>query len=338
MVQPCTGPVRKGFWIATFFALLLIHSFFFKNESQNDILYREATIRSMGLPPLEFKRNTISIEEFTYSTILKSKHAEYAEKYIENQIRASGVFFKTRKVYVDDLFPSQPLIKALSSLIRKNIITDVMFLNSTCPTHFSRKLALEVFESDKILGDNNFQMQDIISDIIALRDCKTEYCIYFNPDIAIYSSPNYSWVKEGKRILDESNNIFFVSPRTGYPLSHDCKYPTDIDFKEDETIRGDFVIKNYFSSWYYMTKQSKLETMFPLVYVPKQKFETSITISFYETGNVWFRADIISCFKTITSSPIPYVWAVQHTTPSAELLKEVQNNKIQEEKKEYATY
>ncbi len=93
-------------------------------------------------------------------------------------------------------------------------------------------------------------------------DNDADYILHLDCDMIFYESPEYSWINEGIKIMEQNEDILCVLPRGGPPTKdrslHQGTTPYQVDGK-----RGLYLFKN-FTSRHYLIHRERFLSLLPL--------------------------------------------------------------------------
>ena len=93
-------------------------------------------------------------------------------------------------------------------------------------------------------------------------DNDADYILHLDCDMIFYESPEYSWINEGIKIMEQNEDILCVLPRGGPPTKdrslHQGTTPYQVDGK-----RGLYLFKN-FTSHHYLIHRERFLSLLPL--------------------------------------------------------------------------
>jgi len=93
-------------------------------------------------------------------------------------------------------------------------------------------------------------------------DTDSKYILHLDCDMIFYESPDYSWIQEGMRIMEEKEDILCVLPRGGPPTKDGLLRQGTTNYKIDEK-RGLYLFKN-FTSRHYLIHRERFLSLLPL--------------------------------------------------------------------------
>jgi len=93
-------------------------------------------------------------------------------------------------------------------------------------------------------------------------DNDADYILHLDCDMIFYESPEYSWINEGIKIMEQNEDILCILPRGGPPTKdrslHQGTTPYQVDGK-----RGLYLFKN-FTSRHYLIHRERFLSLLPL--------------------------------------------------------------------------
>ena len=93
-------------------------------------------------------------------------------------------------------------------------------------------------------------------------DTEAKYILHFDCDMIFYEEPNFSWINEGVRVMEENEDILCVLPRGGPPTKDGLLHQGTTDYNIDEK-RGLYLFKN-FTSRHYLIHRERFLSLLPL--------------------------------------------------------------------------
>ena len=93
-------------------------------------------------------------------------------------------------------------------------------------------------------------------------DTEAKYILHLDCDMIFYEEPNFSWVQEGIRVMQENEDILCVLPRGGPPTKDKSLHQGTTPYKIDEK-RGLYLFKN-FTSRHYLIHRERFLSLLPL--------------------------------------------------------------------------
>lgn len=111
-----------------------------------------------------------------------------------------------------------------------------------------------------IRNSHNYKGYPILGTIFSIENPQTDYLVHFDSDMLLHSEPDYSWVEEGIKLLQQNPDVIAVRPLTGPPTS-DGSIHQQVDYEYD---RNGFYRFNFFSSRVYLIDCKRFEKLLPL--------------------------------------------------------------------------
>ena len=93
-------------------------------------------------------------------------------------------------------------------------------------------------------------------------DTDSKYILHLDCDMIFYEEPNFSWVQEGIRVMEENEDILCVLPRGGPPTKDGLLHQGTTTYEVDEK-RGLYLFKN-FTSRHYLIHRERFLSLMPL--------------------------------------------------------------------------
>jgi hypothetical protein len=93
-------------------------------------------------------------------------------------------------------------------------------------------------------------------------DTDSKYILHLDCDMIFYEEPNFSWVQEGIRVMEENEDILCVLPRGGPPTKDGLLHQGTTTYEVDEE-RGLYLFKN-FTSRHYLIHRDRFLSLMPL--------------------------------------------------------------------------
>jgi hypothetical protein len=93
-------------------------------------------------------------------------------------------------------------------------------------------------------------------------DTDSKYILHLDCDMIFYESPDFSWIQEGTRIMEENEDILCVLPRGGPPTQDGSLHQGTTEYKVDNK-RGLYLFKN-FTSRHYLIHRERFLSLLPL--------------------------------------------------------------------------
>jgi hypothetical protein len=93
-------------------------------------------------------------------------------------------------------------------------------------------------------------------------DTDAKYVLHLDSDMIFYEEPNYSWINEGIKIMEENEDILCVLPKGGPPSKSATLHQGTTRYQVDEK-RGLYLFKN-FTSRHYLIHRERFLSLLPL--------------------------------------------------------------------------
>jgi hypothetical protein len=93
-------------------------------------------------------------------------------------------------------------------------------------------------------------------------DTSSKYLLHLDCDMIFYEAPNFSWILEGIRIMEENEDILCVLPRGGPPTKDGTLHQGTTEYQTDKK-RELFLFKN-FTSRHYLIHKQRFMSLLPL--------------------------------------------------------------------------
>ena len=107
-----------------------------------------------------------------------------------------------------------------------------------------------------------FRGYPTLGSIQQFHNTKQPYVLHLDCDMLFYESPNFSWLDEGIKIMEEHEDILCVLPRGGPPRSDEVLHQGTTRFKVDPK-RGLYLFKN-FTSRHYLIHRKRFLSLLPM--------------------------------------------------------------------------
>ena len=93
-------------------------------------------------------------------------------------------------------------------------------------------------------------------------DTEAKYILHLDCDMIFYEEPDFSWLKEGVRVMEENDDILCVLPKGGPPKIDGELYQGSTPYRLDEK-RKLYLFKN-FTSRHYLIHRERFLSLLPL--------------------------------------------------------------------------
>jgi hypothetical protein len=103
---------------------------------------------------------------------------------------------------------------------------------------------------------HDFRGAPLYGHLYSIEHTAADYVVHFDSDMLLYSEPCYSWVEKGIQLIDDIEQVLFVSPLPGPPTEDGTLHQKNTCYQEDS--RGFYAFKE-FTSRKYLFSRSRLE-------------------------------------------------------------------------------
>ena len=93
-------------------------------------------------------------------------------------------------------------------------------------------------------------------------DNDADYILHLDCDMIFYESPEYSWINEGIKIMEQNEDILCVLPKGGSPTKDNTLHQGNTVYEVDDK-RGLYLFKN-FTSRHYLIHKERYMSLLPL--------------------------------------------------------------------------
>ena len=108
---------------------------------------------------------------------------------------------------------------------------------------------------------HNYRGYPIYGSIFAIEAVKGDYVLHFDSDMLLHQKPNFNWIEEGMQLLDENEEVMFVSPLSGPPTEDGALQQRGVEYELDT---GGFYKFKDFTSRKYLLKKEKFDSFLPM--------------------------------------------------------------------------
>ena len=173
-------------------------------------------------------------------------------------------------VIFDTKVPSGVLAKSLSQfqpdemiqIIEKLKVSSNFNLRKTSYSKYASKKLNRVQFGSPYTETHCFRGYPIYGSCKQFLDTDAQYILHLDSDMIFYEEPDFSWVQEGIRIMEENEDILCVLPRGGPPTKDGSLHQGTTSYKVDEK-RGLYLFKN-FTSRHYLIHRERFLSLLPL--------------------------------------------------------------------------
>jgi hypothetical protein len=107
-----------------------------------------------------------------------------------------------------------------------------------------------------------FRGYPILDSFKQFTDSYADYILHFDCDMIFYEAPNFSWIKEGIRVMEENEDILCVLPKGGPPKKNHTLNQGTTPYHYDKK-RGLYLFKN-FTSRHYLIHRERFLSLLPM--------------------------------------------------------------------------
>ncbi|MGB3509382.1 MAG: hypothetical protein WBA93_09090 [Microcoleaceae cyanobacterium] len=112
-----------------------------------------------------------------------------------------------------------------------------------------------------IRNTHNYKGYPILGTIFHIELTQSEYMLHYDNDMLLYQKPDYSWIDEGVKLMQEHPEIIAVRPLTGPPMKDGTFYQQTPDGTNQ--TRGFYKFK-FLSSRVYLINRKRFDKLLPL--------------------------------------------------------------------------
>ncbi len=106
---------------------------------------------------------------------------------------------------------------------------------------------------------HNYKGYPILGSILKIEECKSDYILHFDSDMMLYQPPNYSWVKEGIKVMENHPELMAIRPLAGPPRL-DGTFEQSVDYEKGD---GDYYRFKFFGSRAYLINCKRFDQIMP---------------------------------------------------------------------------
>ena len=107
-----------------------------------------------------------------------------------------------------------------------------------------------------------FRGYPIFGSFKQFTDTSSKYLLHLDCDMIFYEAPDFSWIQEGIRIMEENEDILCVLPKGGSPTKDATLHQGTTEYQTDKK-RDLFLFKN-FTSRHYLIHKERFNSLLPL--------------------------------------------------------------------------
>lgn len=112
----------------------------------------------------------------------------------------------------------------------------------------------------RIRQSHNYKGYPILGTIFSIEEVPGDYVVHFDSDMLIHQQPDYSWIEEGIKLLQNYPDVMSVRPLTG-PPKDDGEINQRVPYEREP--QGFYKFK-FFSSRVYLSDRKRFDSLLPL--------------------------------------------------------------------------
>lgn len=112
----------------------------------------------------------------------------------------------------------------------------------------------------RIRPTHNYKGYPILGTIFHIESVQGDYMLHYDSDMLLYQHPDYSWVEEGIKLMQNHPEVMAIRPLTG-PPTEDGKLYQVVPYEQDP--EGFYKFK-FFSSRLYLIDRKRFDKLLPL--------------------------------------------------------------------------
>jgi len=142
-------------------------------------------------------------------------------------------------------------------LVDEGIVDKVVDINYS--SAYQNHVYLKHFGSP-IQKTHNYKGYPILGTIFHIESAKSDYMLHYDSDMLLYQHPDYSWIEEGIKLLQQNPDVIAVRPLTGPPTPDGSIYQK-VPYQKD--AKGFYKFK-FFGSRVYLIDRRRFDQFLPL--------------------------------------------------------------------------
>lgn len=124
---------------------------------------------------------------------------------------------------------------------------------------YRQRIYLKHFGS-LLRATHNYKGYPILGSIFTIEECRSKYMVHFDSDMMMYQQPDFSWIKEGMKLMDKHPHLMFVRPLSGPPKEDGTIFQSN---PHDLHPDGFYQFK-FFGSRVYLINRQRFDELLPL--------------------------------------------------------------------------
>lgn len=145
-----------------------------------------------------------------------------------------------------------------NTLISEGIVDRVVDINYD--QTYQQQMYQKHFGSP-IKPTHNYRGYPILGSIFHLESVPGDYVLHYDSDMLLHQQPDYSWINEGIKLMEQHPEIMAIRPLTGPPTEDGTMYQKNKSLKPEA---GGFYKFQFFSSRVYLINRKRFDKLLPL--------------------------------------------------------------------------
>ncbi|MBD2744810.1 hypothetical protein [Coleofasciculus sp. FACHB-1120] len=112
----------------------------------------------------------------------------------------------------------------------------------------------------RIRYTHNYKGYPILGTIFHIEEAQGDYMLHYDSDMLLHQQPDYSWVEEGIKLMQQNPEVMAIRPLTGPPTEDGSMYQR-MPYERDP--HGFYTFK-FFSSRIYLIDKKRFDKLLPL--------------------------------------------------------------------------
>ncbi|NET20329.1 MAG: hypothetical protein F6K07_13745, partial [Okeania sp. SIO1H5] len=108
---------------------------------------------------------------------------------------------------------------------------------------------------------HNYRGYPILGSIFHIESVPGDYMLHYDSDMLLHQEPDYSWIDEGIKLMEQHPEIMAIRPLTGPPTEDGIMYQKNQSLKPEA---GGFYKFQFFSSRVYLINHKRFDKLLPL--------------------------------------------------------------------------
>jgi hypothetical protein len=153
----------------------------------------------------------------------------------------------------------EDLRAACQTLIDEGIMDEVIEMDYS--DSYRREIYKKHFGISEIRLTHNYKGYPILGSIFAIENVPGDYIVHFDSDMLLHQQSGFNWIELGMELLKRRDEVMFVRPFTGFPLSSESQFHQTKSYDYDPE---GFYKFTFFSSRAFLLKRTKFEQLLPM--------------------------------------------------------------------------